>query len=86
MVGPGTHKDQENFKSLRPRPCKAVMYKQYYDRKNSLSNSSGKSSNRSSRKKFKSAKKEETFIQSGHLIGMSPHHGKKDSRLNYEMY
>jgi hypothetical protein len=53
-----------------------------------LSNGSGKSSRRSSGNKLrlKSAKKEETFIKSGHLIGMSPHHGKKDPRLNYEMY
>ena len=53
-----------------------------------MSNSSGKSSRRSSGNKLrlKSAKKEETYISSGHLLGVSPHHGKKDQRINYDIY
>lgn len=88
MVGPGSHKDQENFKSLKRKPCKAVMVPQYFERKDSLRSfsKSSTSSRRSSGKKRLFSGSNQGYNATGYLIQKSPSHCNKDQRLNYNMY
>ena len=57
MVGPGSHKDQENFKSLKKKPCAAVMHPPHYECRSDIrarseqSRSASRGSNKSSGRK-----------------------------------